>query len=215
MSLTRRSLLSLGLLLALLGCSGQRQLSRASPTRAFPRTWDGREAPKPVTQPSRPVTQPAPQAQAAAPTPGLPPPAPDSRAAGKLIAVLEFRNKLRDATEADAGYFANAIRAGLKRALPKARVMTRENVLVLLKSAGRSLADCEGECEVDTGRRLGADLVVSGDLLRLGSRFKLDLRLHDTTDGQLVSGSAATGQSVEQLDDGLATALDALLAPLK
>jgi hypothetical protein len=93
--------------------------------------------------------------------------------------------------------------------------MTRENVIVLLGAAGKSLADCEGECEVDTGRRLGADYVVSGDLLKIGTSYKLDLRLHETKDGQLVSGTAASGKSVDELDSGTADAVGSLLDPLR
>ena len=59
-------------------------------------------------------------------------------------------------------------------------LIDRDNILVLLQASRKSLADCEGECEVDTGRRLGADLVVSGELLRFGSKLKLSMRLHET-----------------------------------
>jgi len=67
-------------------------------------------------------------------------------------------------------------------------------VIVLLESQGKHIEDCEGECEVDTGRRLGADYVVSGELLRIGTSFKLDLRLHETREGQLLRVAAASGQ---------------------
>lgn len=69
-----------------------------------------------------------------------------------------------------------------------------------------------GECEVDTGRRLGADLVVSGELVRIGTRLKLDLRLHDTRNGQLLSGVTAQGKSIDDLDDDLARAVKALIS---
>ena len=34
-------------------------------------------------------------------------------------------------------------------------MITKENLIVLLENAGRKLEDCEGECEVETGRRIG------------------------------------------------------------
>ena len=40
------------------------------------------------------------------------------------------------------------------RSVPGVSLMTRENMLVLLQSSGKKLEDCEGECEVETGRRL-------------------------------------------------------------
>ncbi|NTV01002.1 MAG: hypothetical protein HGA55_07780, partial [Methanoregulaceae archaeon] len=37
----------------------------------------------------------------------------------------------------------------------------------------RATLECTGECEVETGRLIGADLVVSGAALRFGNRIKL------------------------------------------
>jgi hypothetical protein len=142
--------------------------------------------------------------------------APQGRQTKALFAVLEFKNRIKgkDAEGVDAVYFANAVRSAVKRTAPQARVMTRENVMVLLQSQGKSLSDCEGECEVDTGRALGADMVVSGDLIKIGSTFKLDLRMHQTSDGQLISGAAASGKSPDDLDTDAARAVAELLAPL-
>lgn len=51
---------------------------------------------------------------------------------------------------------------------PQLDVMTRENLLVLLQASGKKIEDCEGECEVDTGKRIGADLIVRGKSRRWG-----------------------------------------------
>lgn len=133
---------------------------------------------------------------------------------GSLVAVLDFRNKIKG-EDVDAGYFSNAVRAAVKRTAPQARVMTRENVIVLLQSQGKTLEDCEGECEIDTGRRLGADFVVSGELLRVGTSYKLDLRLHETRDGQLVGGVTASGKTVDELDASTGAIVGELLSPLR
>jgi hypothetical protein len=93
-------------------------------------------------------------------------------------------------------------------------VITRENLIVLLQATGKDLASCEGECEVDTGRRIGADLVVSGELLKFGSSYKLDMRLHDTQDGRLLSGATASGTTPDALDRALPEAIARLLAPI-
>ncbi len=85
---------------------------------------------------------------------------------------------------------------------------------MLLQAAGKKLEECEGECEVETGRRVGADLVVSGEALRVGSIFKLNLRLHDTRDGRLLSGGTASGRTVEELDADVQRAVSELSRPL-
>jgi len=140
-----------------------------------------------------------------------------ARAEERLLAVLEFKSKLDGAESktVDVGYLADVVRSAALEDQPGLRVMTRENMLVLVQASGKALADCEGECEVDTGRKLGADLVVSGELLKFGTKYKLDLRLHDTKEGRLLSGAQASGKSVDELDDATGAAVKKLLAVLR
>ena len=65
---------------------------------------------------------------------------------------------------------------------------------------------------MDTGRRLGADLVVSGEIIRVGSNLKVDLRLHDTRSGQLLNGAAASGKNVDELDGAVEAAVRKLVS---
>ena len=141
----------------------------------------------------------------------------DQPRAASVLAVLDIHSKLKgeDKDALDATYFSDEIRAAARRRAPSMRVMTRENVLVLLEAQGKKLEDCEGECEVDTGRRLGADYVVSGDLLKVGTSFKLDLRLHATRDGQLLGGATASGHTADELDSDAGQVIGELLSPLR
>ncbi len=118
---------------------------------------------------------------------------------GSMLAVLDFR-RAQSFTVEDARYLADVVRASALKAAPRLGVMTRENLLVLLQSSGKDLADCEGECEVDTGRRIGADAVISGDILKFGARYKLSLRLHETKGGRLLAAVVASGATLEELD---------------
>src|SRR5207253_9802209 len=132
-----------------------------------------------------------------------------------VIAVLEFRDKVPAAERIDTAYLADQVRAAGKGDRPQARRISRENMLILLQSAGRSLEECEAECEVETGRRIGADLVVSGELLRFGTQYKLNMKLHDTRSGELLSGAVASGATADTLDRNLGAAVSNLLEPLR
>jgi TolB-like protein len=88
--------------------------------------------------------------------------------------------------------------------------MTRENLMVLLASTGKKLEECEGECEVDTGRRIGADHIVSGEIQKVGTRYKMTLRLHDTHEGRLLSSSIGSGKSIDELDESAQKAAEEL-----
>src|ERR1700694_4580965 len=138
-------------------------------------------------------------------------------AEGKLLSVLELHNKLdaADRKAVDASYISDRIRAEVLDAKLGVQVMTRENMLVLLQAQGKSLENCEGECEVDTGRRLGADYVVSGEVLRVGASLKATLKLHDTHSGTLLGAVSASGVDVEALDGNLPAAVKRLTEPLQ
>jgi TolB-like protein len=133
---------------------------------------------------------------------------------GKL-AVLDFKNTAKDLSHDDVRYFADVVRGATLKSAPGMEVMTRENLLVLLQSTGKDLGQCEGECEVDTGRRIGADAIISGDVLKVGSKFHISLRLHETHDGRLLSSAIATGRTVDELDETLQAAAADLLTPAR
>ncbi len=135
-------------------------------------------------------------------------------AQAQVVAVLEFRDKVPAEQRIDAAYLSDQVRAAVKQDMPSAKVITRENMLVLLQASGKTLEECEGECEVDTGRRIGADLVVSGELLKFGTQYKLNMKLHDTGSGDLLSGVVAAGATADDLDRDLKPAVDKLLAPI-
>ena len=138
-------------------------------------------------------------------------------AEARHLSVLELRNKLEgtDRKLVDGAYLTDRLRAEVLDAKLGLQVMTRENMLVLLQAQGKSLENCEGECEVDTARRLGADLVVSGELLRLGAQLKASLKLHDAKSGALLGAVSASGVDVEALDASLPAAVHRLLASLE
>src|SRR5437899_5727319 len=132
-----------------------------------------------------------------------------------LVAVLEFRNDIPAVdrtTNREGNYLADvartvAVEAGL-------RVMTRENVVVLLDANHRSLSDCAGKCEIETARLLGASYVVTGLLLKFGDQVRLSLRLHDTAQGTMLMGAAVAGNRVGALEAGLPDAMKRLLKPI-
>ncbi len=136
-------------------------------------------------------------------------------AQSQVVAVLEFRDKVPVEQRIDAAYLSDQVRSAVKEILPRAKVITRENMLVLLQSSGKDPASCEGECEVDTGRRIGADLVASGELLRFGTQYKLNMKLHETRSGELISGAVASGATADELDRNLRPAVEKLLASLR
>jgi hypothetical protein len=137
--------------------------------------------------------------------------------AAGMLSVLELHNKLPPADRAavDTAYLADRVRAEVLDAHLDVKVMTRENMLTLLEAQGKKLEDCEGECEVETGRRLGSDYVVSGEVLRVGSQLKLSLKLHETKGGTLLGAVSASGVDIESLDAALPASVKRLTAAMQ
>lgn len=129
------------------------------------------------------------------------------------VAVLEF--EMVKGLDLDRAYFSDKVRGAVQDRMPQLFVMTRESTEMLLKQFGKSINDCTGECEVETGRQLGADYVVSGRLTRAGTRTALTLRLHATATGELIKASEAMGKDADAVIDAVEPAVEKLLGPLK
>jgi hypothetical protein len=86
---------------------------------------------------------------------------------------------------------ADEARAGALSALEgrDLHVMTRENTAQLLEEMGTG-ADCsEGECEVETAKLVGADYVVSGNVVLIEGTWFMTMKLHDVGTAKLLRTS--------------------------
>ncbi len=77
-------------------------------------------------------------------------------------------------------------------------VMTDKNIIDLLPE-NTKIEDCIGECEVQTGRMLGAKYIITGEVGRAGGRLDMLVQFYETTGGTLLSSKSIGGQSYDQL----------------
>ena len=132
-----------------------------------------------------------------------------------LLAVLEFHNEVPGIdreTDRNGDYLADVARTVV--AARDLRVMTRENLVILLGTTGRSVSDCVDKCEIETGRLIGADFVLSGTIVRFGEELRLSMRLHQTSDGTMLAGEVVGGPDVKSLEEALPQAVSRLLTHL-
>jgi TolB-like protein len=144
---------------------------------------DPRYAPQTVRSPPAPVRQSMVSAAA--------------QRGNKRLAVLEFQGRNLD--QDILMTFSDTVRGGALQGLEGRGVvvMTRENMLVLLRDMGKK--ECsEGECEVETARNLGADYVVSGKVVRMEQIYVVTLKLHETVGGSLIGTD--TVEAASQID---------------
>ena len=111
------------------------------------------------------------------------------------VAVLELssQSKLPPAT---LDLLTDAIRSAALDVLPSATytVMTRDNMLVMLEDMGLSTECVQGNCEVETGRNIGAKLVVAGSVTDVEGTHIVSIKLYDCASGSLLAAEESRGQ---------------------
>lgn len=122
----------------------------------------------------------------------------------KRVAVLEFSGD-GSLVAADLQFLAEKVRSAALKFLDNDewKVITRENMLVMLDANAEDLAECVGECEVETGRLIGANMVVAGSARIFGTRYTAIIRSYDTNSGELVGSEEVTAQDLDGLWDEL------------
>jgi len=128
------------------------------------------------------------------------------------LAVLEFAGTEGVVTTDELAYLSDRVRGAALKTIDGEQweVITRENMVVLLEMNTDDLATCVGECEVETGRLIGAHRVISGSLVRLGSTLRLTLKSFDTDTGRMLGFEEVRAPTLESLADGVPSAITAL-----
>ena len=131
------------------------------------------------------------------------------------VAVLDFQNKAA-LPEHEVDYITDVIRGAVRRELPTTRsiVMTRDNIFDLLPD-GVSLSNCVGDCAVQTGRNIGADYVVTGDVVTISAQLRVRFTIYDTKDGNLLEYGILRGADIAALEENLTDEVALLVAPIR
>ena len=126
------------------------------------------------------------------------------------LAVLEFRG-----TKIDIEVLAtmsDSVREGSLAV--KGRnydVMTRENMMVLMKNMGGTGKCEEGECEVETARSISAKLFISGQVVRIEGTYVVTLKLYETDRGTLLASKQIEAKDQLEANRALSAAAEALV----
>ena len=129
------------------------------------------------------------------------------------IAVLKLNNDAK-IPEQEVNYLSNLIRQITSSTLAhKFLVMDKENIKVLLPP-GKTIADCQGQCAVDTGRRLGAAFIITGDVMNVDTQLRVIIKLHNTSDSGLISSEIVSGKKITEMESDIQQACTRLLRHL-
>ena len=129
----------------------------------------------------------------------------------QAIAVLEIKNSAQ-LSPFEISILTNEVR-GVASKLSGFMVMTKENIDVMLPE-GVNVEDCVGKCEVETGRKLGAAFIVTGEVGRIEGQLQLSIRLFNTAEGDLLGQEVVSGSSVREMQSQLKEASNTLFSLL-
>ena len=126
----------------------------------------------------------------------------------------EVEFEVQQGLEIDRRTFSARLQNAARRAAPDLFVMTQANIETLVRAAGKTLAQCEGQCAVDTGKLIGADLVITGRIARVGRTFVISMQMYDTAKGELIAGEDVESKTEDDLLKVSAEATERLLVSL-
>ena len=128
------------------------------------------------------------------------------------LAVLEF--EVQKGLNIDRRTFSSRLQNAARKAAPNLFVMTEANIETLVRSSGKPLEECEGQCAVDTGRLIGADIVIAGRISRVGKTLTISMQMYETKSGELLAGEDIDATSGDELLRVSSEATKRLLASL-
>lgn len=121
-----------------------------------------------------------------------------------LVAVLELRNEA-GFTDQEAFYLTDKVRDAASRTLAKSGflIITRESMEQLLPQ-GTKLTDCsKATCEIEMGRKLGADYVVAGEILTYAGEYRGNLKAYHCSTGAFLGAQVAAGADLKELEGAI------------
>ena len=114
------------------------------------------------------------------------------------VAVFEFQNTTEISQDAIYSLSDQARSAILKVLNDRVTVVTRENIDQLIKDQGNDFFSTMGTNEIDTGRKLNATHVVTGQVTSIDGVYVLTVNMYQTSNANLVS--TTTVQASEQIE---------------
>ena len=123
------------------------------------------------------------------------------------LAVLEFRGV--GISDGLLSVLTDEIRTGVlhvskgqKIKGEKLIIMTKENMMQVLKDQGLSAEDCTGACEVEIAKNIGAEYVISGNLTKIDELYVLTVKLHETAQSNLLGTNFVETEKKRELLSG-------------
>ena len=130
----------------------------------------------------------------------------------KRLSVLEFQGD--DVEDSVLSKLSDQTRIAAVQMLPPEQylIMTRENMMQILSDMGKDASCLTGACEVELGRNVGADFIVTGNLSQMEGTYILTINLYTTDTGALLNSIEVQDSSLLNLKNKTQSRSRALFA---
>ena len=123
----------------------------------------------------------------------------------KKVAVLELSNKA-GITDDEANFLTDKVRDMASRTLAQKGflVVTKESIYDLLPPGTDYKNVCtSAQCEIEVGRLLGVDYIVTGEIIKYADDFIINLKVHHCYSGAFLGAESAEGVDKKAIKDSL------------
>lgn len=122
------------------------------------------------------------------------------------VAILNLKNEA-GLKSIEISFLSNIVREVFSKVKQKNQlhIMTRENISALLD---KPLAECisENECEITLGRNLHAQILVTGDILKIEDIYRFFLRIYDVKSAKLLGSESGRAINIDALEKEITSA---------
>lgn len=131
------------------------------------------------------------------------------------VAVTELRNEA-ELGNSEVAYLTDQVRNQASIVLPKSAfaVITKESMQMLLPPDKFKQACSGSQCEVEVGRTMGAQYIISGEVIKFGGSLRVNLKVHACVSGEFLGLDTARG-TLDELEEAIkisaANAMDKVL----
>jgi formylglycine-generating enzyme required for sulfatase activity len=133
-------------------------------------------------------------------------------AGGKKVAVLELVNKA-GVTDDEAYFLTDKVRRTASQMLPISdfTIMTSENIEELLPP-DMDLKKCtDAKCEVEMGRMIGAEYLITGEILRYAGKLRVQVKVHHVPSGHFIGSEDTKAGKLEKQESMLSAVSTVLM----
>ena len=109
-------------------------------------------------------------------------------------------------TDDEAYFLTDKVRRSASQILPISHftIMTSENIQELLPP-GKDLAKCtDATCEVELGREIGAEYIITGEIIRYAGKLRVQIKVHHVPSGHFIGSEDTKAGALEEQESMLA-----------